>query len=151
AIEVLVSRRYDVYVWNRDPVRAHDLGEELGVSFLANLTASSGPFSLLVNATPLGLRAEDPLPCPEKLIHEGMVVIDAPYRAGGTRLSRAAQDAGARVFDGFALLLTQAAKQAELFTARATPPAALAERLPERFRELFEGEGSGADSKGLDL
>ena len=152
AIEVLVGRRYDVFVWNRDPVRAHDLAEETGVSFLANLGPSSGPFALLVNATPVGLRAEDALPCPEELLHEDLVVIDAPYRAGGTRLVKAAHDAGARVFDGFALLLTQAAKQAELFTGRATPPSALVERLPARLAELFEGHApSAADPKGLDL
>jgi shikimate dehydrogenase len=151
AIEVLVGRRYDVFVWNRDPVRAHDLAEETGASLLANLTPSAGPFGLLVNATPVGLRAEDPLPCPEELVREGMVIIDAPYRTGGTRLSRLGSDMGARVFDGFALLVTQAAKQAELFTARATSPAGLLEKLPERYRQLFEGDGGGADSKGVDL
>jgi 3-dehydroquinate dehydratase/shikimate dehydrogenase len=154
AIEVLVGRRYDVFVWNRDPVRAHDLAEEMGVSFLPSLQPLPERFSLLVNATPVGLRAEDPLPCPEALFHEGLVVIDAPYRPGGTLLVRTARDAGARVFDGYALLLTQAAKQAELFTSRATTPAALLGRLPARFRALFGDEGDAADGAapgGLDL
>ena len=49
-------------------------------------------------------------------------MLDAPYRAGGTALVRAAREAGAAVVDGLALLVAQAAKQAERFTARATRP-----------------------------
>jgi 3-dehydroquinate dehydratase/shikimate dehydrogenase len=164
AIEVLVSRRWDVSVWNRDPVRAHDLAEEMGVTFLPQLagyprdpddTGPGTPFSLLVNATPVGMKADDPLPCPGSLLKESVVVIDAPYRAGGTALVRTARERGARVTDGFQLLVTQAAKQAELFTSRATSVAALLERMAPRFRALFtpDGEPEGGEDAagGLDL
>jgi len=138
AVEVLISRRYDVSLWSREPVKAHDAAEQLGVGFLANLSESVPRFGLLVNATPVGLKDEDPLPCPEYLLHEEMVVIDAPYRAGGTALARRARERGATVHDGFELLLAQAAKQAELFTGRPTGTLDLLARMPERYRRLFE-------------
>jgi len=95
------------------------------------------PPDVLVNATPLGLDEGDPLPCDASLLRPGLLVVDAPYRAGGTALAREARAAGATVFDGFALLLAQAAGQAALFTGRATAPSDLLSALPERFRSLF--------------
>ena len=138
AVEVLISRRFDVYVWNRDPVRAHELTEEVSGTFLPRLDEDLEPFVVLVNATPIGLKAGDPLPCPESYLREGLVVIDAPYRPGGTRLARVARERGGRVFDGYALLAEQAARQAELFTHRPTTPEQLVANLPPRLQELFE-------------
>ncbi len=66
-----------------------------------------------------------------------MLVIDAPYRAGGTELVSAARAAGARVVDGQTLLLLQAAGQATLFTGQETTPRDLLERLPPRARLAF--------------
>jgi 3-dehydroquinate dehydratase/shikimate dehydrogenase len=137
AIDVLIARRFDVHVWNHEPVRAHELAEETGCSFLANLVPSPAPFSVIVNATPIGMKADDGLPCPEEFVSPDVVVIDAPYRPGGTRLSNHAREIGATLFDGYALLLTQAAKQAELFTGRVTTPASLVARLPERYQGHF--------------
>jgi len=45
-----------------------------------------------------------PAPCDASLLRPGLLVVDAPYRAGGTALAREARAAGATVFDGFALL-----------------------------------------------
>ena len=66
-----------------------------------------------------------------------MLVVDAPYRAGGTELVRAARAAGARVVDGQTLLLLQAAGQATLFSGRETSPRELLSRLAPRLRRLF--------------
>jgi len=138
AVEVLIARRYDVFIWSRHPVRAHELAEETGATFLGNLRPGEEPFRMLVNATPVGMKADDPLPCPEEYLHGELTVIDAPYGLVETELCRLAKERGARVTDGHALLLAQAAKQAELFTGRPTTGADLAARLPERFRSLFE-------------
>ena len=66
-----------------------------------------------------------------------MLVIDAPYRPGGTELVRAARAAGARVVDGRTLLVLQAAGQAALFTGKRTTPRDLLARLPMRARQAF--------------
>ena len=48
-------------------------------------SARASPSRVLVNATPLGLGADDPLPCDRPgLLRPGLLVVDAPYRAGGT-------------------------------------------------------------------
>lgn len=138
AVEVLTSRRFDVHVWSRDPVRAHELTEEIGGTFLPKLEEGTEPFVVLVNATPVGMKREDPLLCPESFLHEGLVVIDAPYCRGGTRLAHAARRAGARVFDGHALLLAQAARQAELFTGRPVTAEQLLSQIPPRIQKSFE-------------
>jgi len=93
---------------------------------------------VVVNATPLGLDATDPLPCHAGLLAPGVLAIDAPYRPGGTAFSREARRRGARVVTGFALLLSQAAGQSALFTARPADAATLVARLPARIRSLFE-------------
>ncbi|MEO7922021.1 MAG: hypothetical protein ABIT01_21340, partial [Thermoanaerobaculia bacterium] len=112
--------------------------EELSGTFLPRLDEGLEPFVVIVNATPVGLKIEDPLPCPESYVREGQVVIDAPYHPAGTRLARLARERGARVFDGYALLAEQAARQAELFTHRSTTPAQLVRNLPTHLRDLFE-------------
>ncbi len=90
-----------------------------------------------MNATPLGLDPGDPLPCDAGLLRPGLFVLDAPYREGGTELVRAAREKGCQVVDGFALLLSQAAGQATLFSGRATSAGDLLAALPPAVRRLF--------------
>jgi 3-dehydroquinate dehydratase/shikimate dehydrogenase len=138
AVNVLRAKGYEVFLMNRGDERGEALAKAEGAHYLSkkSSTAFREP-SILVNATPLGLREGDPLPCEQSLLRPGMLVIDAPYRAGGTELVRAARAAGARVVDGQTLLLLQAAGQATLFTGRRTAPRDLLERLPSRARLAF--------------
>lgn len=138
AIDVLLSRRYDVHVWSRSPVKAHELAEETGATFLANLDPDEERFVLIVNATPVGMKPDDPLPCPDPYVREGMTIIDAPYGRTETRLAGLGRARGANVVDGLTLLVAQAAGQSELFTGRPTTSADLARRLPARFESHFE-------------
>ena len=62
----------------------------LFATFLANLRETEEPFSVLVNATPVGMKADDPLPCPDAYVRREMTVIDAPYGPSETALSRIA-------------------------------------------------------------
>jgi len=138
AVDVLRKKGYEVFLMNRGDERGEALAKAEGAHYLSkkSSTASYEPH-ILVNATPLGLREGDPLPCEQKLLRPGMLVIDAPYRAGGTELVNAARAAGARVVDGQTLLLLQAAGQAALFTGKTTAPRDLLERLPSRARLAF--------------
>ena len=138
AVEVLRRRRWEVFLMNRGDERGEALAKAEGAHYLPKKSSTALPQpDVVVNATPLGLREGDPLPCEQSLLRPGMLVIDAPYRAGGTELVRAARAAGARVVDGQTLLLLQAAGQATLFTGRATAPRDLLERLPPRSRPAF--------------
>lgn len=138
AAEALVARGWRVDVAARSVPRAAALAAACGARVVASPTAAGLAYAVVVNATPLGLDAEDPLPCPGALLGPGVLAVDAPYRAGGTPFARLALRRGARLVDGFALLLAQAAGQSALFTGAATDPATLSARIPARTRALFE-------------
>jgi 3-dehydroquinate dehydratase/shikimate dehydrogenase len=138
AVDVLRRRGWEVFVSNRTEDRGAALASDTGAHFLSKKSSAAFPLSdVLINATSLGLKEGDPLPCEQSLLRPGMLVIDAPYRVGETELVKAARAAGARVVDGQALLLIQAAGQATLFTGKKTSPDDLLGRLPTRFRSLF--------------
>jgi shikimate 5-dehydrogenase len=138
AVEALVDRGWAVDVTARNPARAAALASACGARAVANPAASGLPYGVVVNATPLGLDAADALPCDAALLAPGVLALDAPYRPEGTAFSREAGRRGARLVDGFALLLSQAAGQSALFTGRPADAATLAARLPARIRSLFE-------------
>jgi shikimate dehydrogenase len=138
AVEALVTRGWTVDVTARNAARAAALASACGARAVANPAASGLPYGVVMNATPLGLDENDPLPCDGALLGPGVLALDAPYRPGGTPFSREALARGARLVDGFALLLSQAAGQAALFTGLPADAAGLAARLPARIRSLFE-------------
>lgn len=138
AVEALVTRGWTVDVTARNAARAAGLASACGARAVANPAASGLPYGVVMNATPLGLDENDPLPCDASLLGPGVLALDAPYRPGGTPFSREALARGARLVDGFALLLFQAAGQAALFTGLPADAAGLAARLPARIRSLFE-------------
>ena len=138
AVEALRERGWAVDVAARSPERAAALVSACGARAVANPAAAGLPYGVVVNATPLGLDEADPLPCSAALLGPGVLALDAPYRPGGTAFSREAERRGARLVDGFALLLSQAAGQSALFTGRAADAETLAARLPARIRSLFE-------------
>ncbi|MEO8586481.1 MAG: type I 3-dehydroquinate dehydratase [Acidobacteriota bacterium] len=138
AVDVLRRGGCEVFISNRTDARGGDLARETGAHALSKKSSSPWPEpDVIVNATALGLHPGDPLPCEQNLLRPGVLVIDAPYRAGGTELVRAARAAGARVVDGQTLLLLQAAGQATLFTGRDTSSADLLAHLGPRLRSLF--------------
>ena len=160
AVEALLARGYRVTIAARTRARAEALARSTGaadevvdvidVAGVADVADVAGvvpqvasfsgahPFALLVNATPLGLRAGDPLPCPEGVLRPPLLVVDAPYRPGGTPLARLARARGLRLVDGFTLLAAWAARQATLFTSRPATAAGLVGSLPASRRGSLE-------------
>ncbi len=138
AVEALVERGFSVDVAARNAPRAAALASGCGARVVSNPAGSGLPYGVVVNATPLGLDASDPLPCDGALLAPGVLAVDAPYRPGGTPFAAEALRRGARLVDGFSLLLSQAAGQSALFTGRPAGAAALAARLPARIQALFE-------------
>ncbi len=138
AVEVLLRKGWEVLVTNRTEERGEELARATGALFLSKKSPAAWPAPrIVVNATALGLREGDASPCLPELLRPGVLVVDAPYRAGGTDLVRAARAAGAQVVDGQTLLLLQAAGQATRFTGRDTPPGELLARLAPRLRAQF--------------
>lgn len=71
-------------------------------------TKAMASADLVVNATPLGMGADDPAPYDTDLLRVGQTVFDAVYGHGETAFVRAARDAGCTVYDGAGMLVAQA-------------------------------------------
>ncbi|MDI6751896.1 MAG: shikimate dehydrogenase [bacterium] len=64
---------------------------------------------LLVNATPCGMKEDDPLPIDTDIIPAGLLVYDIIYNPQKTRLLENAERKGAKILSGLAMLVYQAA------------------------------------------
>ncbi len=88
---------------------------------------------LLLNATSLGLKAEDPLPLDLHRYSLGpeTAVYDLVYRPAETALLKAARAAGCRAANGLGMLLFQGAKALELWTGQPAPIAVMRQALQQ--------------------
>jgi shikimate dehydrogenase len=121
AIWALASIGTRVTVWNRTPSKAKKLARELGVE----QAERPGDAELLVNATSVGLGADDSL---EGLpLVDARVVADLVYGDTPTPIARWAEERGARLVDGLEILVRQGARSLALWTG-AEPPVATMRR-----------------------
>lgn len=100
-----------VVVWARRPDKAGALGAVAPgrVAVAESLDAALGGAGLVVNATPLGLRADDLLPCPVAALPPRAAVLDLVYGSDETAWVRAARRAGHVAADGLTMLVEQGA------------------------------------------
>lgn len=115
---------------NRNPLKAHNLAQRLGkTGILAvpwsddSLEEALAVSDLIVNATPLGWKPDDPSPLPADLLRPSHFVYDLNYRP--TALVAAARDAGARAAGGLTMLLHQGALAFEFWFDQPAPLAAM--------------------------
>ena len=103
-------------VWNRTTERARSLvraaGESdpdagTGLRVLESRFDADGPYDLVVNATSLGLRPDDPLPLELDDVQAG-AVFDLVYGPRGTPWTRHAREVGIPARDGLEMLVRQA-------------------------------------------
>jgi shikimate dehydrogenase len=85
--------------------------------------APASALDLVVNATPLGMRADDPLPIGEEELAgaQGAALLDFVYAKGGTRLVAAARALGLDAADGRGMLVAQGAEAFQRFFGVAAP------------------------------
>ncbi|MBI3592428.1 MAG: shikimate dehydrogenase, partial [Nitrospirae bacterium] len=74
---------------------------------------------VIINATPLGLKAEDPSPVDTSLINKSHIVCDLIYKE--TPLLRAASETGCKTLDGLGMLLWQGVFAFEIWTGMRPP------------------------------
>ncbi|MDQ8188145.1 shikimate dehydrogenase [Pelagicoccus sp. SDUM812002] len=131
AIQALQSRCASLTVINRNQDRLRRL-----VSELAPLAAAAGislsslspsdiehlPAScLLVNATSLGLKPDDPTPIPVDRLPEKSSCFDMIYNPPSTALMKAVSAKGGQVGNGLAMLVHQGAKSLSIWTETEAP------------------------------
>lgn len=89
----------------------------------ATLDESAAPVvrsaDLVINATSLGMKPDDPSPVPGSWMRPGQVVADMIYRAEPTPLVAAAREAGATAMDGLGMLVAQGAVALEIWCEEA--------------------------------
>ncbi len=73
---------------------------------------------LVVQASPLGMKATDPSPLPPEAFRPQQLVFDMIYMYPETAVMHAAAPAGARTANGLGMLLHQGAKSFEIWTGR---------------------------------
>jgi shikimate dehydrogenase len=80
---------------------------------------------LVVNASTIGMKHSDPALIPPSLLTANLMVYDAVYSAGKTRLVMDAESSGARAAGGLSMLLHQGAMSFEIWFNRAAPLAVM--------------------------
>lgn len=122
---LVLERAAHVTVISRDPAHAEDLVSRIRVhardTELESMGAGPENASLVeaadvvVNATPLGMKADDELPVRADWLHTGQIVSDMVYRPITTPLLRAALRAGAQPVAGIGMLVAQGAIALEIW------------------------------------
>ena len=126
AVAVLAEGARELRFLNRSQWRAEKLRDRLqevypgaGIS-VRHATEPEGAargVDVVVNATYLGMRDDDPLPVPVGSLGVDMAVCDAVYKPGGeTRLIRLAEERGLRAVSGSRMLLYQGVQAQRLWT-----------------------------------
>lgn len=142
---------------NRDVVRAESLIERMGDRMRAmevtvhpldaDAAVAVRDADLIINATPVGMSAEDPSPVPLEWVHEGQVVLDMVYRGGSTALVRGAAERGAVSLNGLGMLVAQGALAIDIWAgadrAQVQAPRDIMRAAAEAAMERIAASGPG--------
>jgi shikimate dehydrogenase len=126
ALKLASENVSELYLVNRTQRKAEEVAAEIrdrhpkvkiGTSY------PSGKVDLLLNATSLGLKSDDPLPYAENQfdLRRAEAVYDMIYRPAQTLLLQSAKSAGCRTANGIGMLLYQGAKALEIWTGQPAP------------------------------
>lgn len=110
----------NVSLYGRSPEKVERLVNDLkiiysNVSSAENIKEIKG-YDIIINATPLGMKNDDPLPFDTSLLRSTQTVCDLIYTI--TRFLEEAAQTGCTVLDGMGMLLWQGALSFELWTGR---------------------------------
>ncbi len=124
-----------------DTARAAEAAARLRAAMPALDVASAAAadpagFDLVVNATPLGLNAGDPLPFDPARVDAGAAVVDILMKNQPTPLLRACQARGVAVYPGYEMLIQQTADYLAFFGMHEV--ARVLDEDPSELRRLVE-------------
>jgi shikimate dehydrogenase len=104
--------------------------EKLSVHPPEGLEQGVSDADVVVNATPLGMKEDDPMPVPPEYVREGRAFCDAVYRPGKeTPLARLARERGVPVVAGGRMLLYQGVLAQKFWTGREPNVQAMAQAI----------------------
>ncbi|MEW6006923.1 MAG: shikimate dehydrogenase [bacterium] len=99
-------------------------------------------YDLIINATPLGMKENDPLPLDVSSIHSKQIVYDIIYNPPKTRLLIEAEKRGARIINGVEMLIHQGALSFEIWTG-------VYPRVEVMRRVISQGSGVRGQESGV--
>jgi shikimate dehydrogenase len=109
----------EIAVYDLDPTKAEQLANVLrsafGIRAVSLVDNDPSGFDLVINATPLGLKRNDPLPFDVNAIERHAAVCDILMKNQPTPLLRAASARGLTVEPGFDMLIQQTPLYLEFF------------------------------------
>jgi shikimate dehydrogenase len=152
-VSLMLAKAGSVTVANRDVPKAEELvsrmasharetelrSVELGADAEEHVRAAD----LVVNATPLGMKAGDPAPVPAEWIAAGQVVVDMVYGPRETEFVRQSQERGATTLDGLGMLVAQGATAVDIWSgsAQVRTPRDVMRSAAEETMASWEGNG----------
>lgn len=120
AVRALVQVGVEPTIYYRSEERGAPVAAELGVPSRHLSELSPGSHGMIVNATPLGLKAGDPSPVPPKVFNSSTIAFDMIYDPPETPFLAAAASGGADLrIAGREMLICQGIVQFQLFTGKA--------------------------------
>jgi shikimate dehydrogenase len=126
ALRLAMEDAAELFLVNRTGRKAVELAEEVKRKFPSATVSVGYPkttVDLLLNATSVGLKADDGLPFDERKfpMRQARAVYDMIYRPAETKLLAVAKRAGCDTANGLGMLLHQGAKAFEIWTGRRAP------------------------------
>jgi len=130
---------YDV-----DSAKANALADKLNAEFPDMRTRQAASVErldiknadLLVNATPVGMKPENPCIVEQTELHSRLFVYDVIYNPAETELLKRSRSSGARISNGLGMLLYQGARSFELWTQMPAPVEVMKAALEEEIKKL---------------
>ena len=134
ALKLASEKVVELFLVNRTKSKAVAVARESHRRFPKVKTTvgyPKGDVDLLLNATSLGLKADDAIPFDAKSfsLRRARAVYDMIYRPAETPLLRAAKAAGCKTANGLGMLLHQGAKALEIWTGKRAPIAVMRRAL----------------------
>jgi shikimate dehydrogenase len=128
ALKLAAENVSELFLVNRTFSKILELQKEIQKKFPSVYVGLDYPKSkveldLVINATSLGLKANDALPLNEKQfsLKQTRAVYDMIYRPAETKLLAAAKKSGCKTANGLGMLLHQGAKAFEIWTGKTAP------------------------------
>lgn len=136
ALKLAAENVKELFLVNRTLSKAEEMAKEIRQRYprvQVGVGYPGGSVDVLLNATSLGLRADDALPLDERKfpLPQARAVYDMIYRPAESLLVQSAKAAGCATANGLGMLLYQGATALELWSGRSAPIQVMRRALEE--------------------
>ena len=127
---MLKEKGVPLHIANRSKERGEALARDLGCAFVPLSDVEQTHVDLLINTTSVGMSPHtEKSPVPDRILREGMTVMDIVYNPLETRLLRTAKQRGCVTVDGLGMFVHQGAEQFRLWTGLEAPIEAMSQAV----------------------